>query len=75
MSKFVIEKNVPIPLKGNVRRKYPFAQMEVGDSIFVAGDAAKTENISCSANAYGKRNGAKFSARCVEGGVRIWRIA
>ena len=31
---FNIEKNVPLPEK-NVRWKYPFDQMEVGDSFFV----------------------------------------
>ena len=36
-----IDKNIPLPPKSNARPSepaYPFDQMEVGDSFFVAGD-------------------------------------
>lgn len=57
-------------------RKYPFADMGVGDSIFFHGERIGT---SCkpylAAQQIGLRAGMKFSGRTVDGGVRIWRIA
>lgn len=64
-----IEKGVPIPDR---RGKYPWADMDVGDSFFVATD--KVENFR--RNVYGKnRNGKKFTARAEGNGVRVWRTA
>ncbi len=36
MDKIIIEKFIPIPSKS--KEKYPFSEMEVGDSFFVKGD-------------------------------------
>lgn len=80
-----IEKDIPIPKLHKARgknaykdvgghnRKYPFDEMEIGDSIFVedqfanglAGDAA---------HQYGRKHGVKFTGRSFREGVRIWRI-
>ncbi len=67
-----IDKNVPIPT-GKI--KYPFRQMEIGDSFFVAG--ATTTKLSSQMNITAKSigNGCKFRSKTVDGGVRIWRIA
>ncbi len=66
-----IEKNVPAPeKKGNC--KYPWGEMEVGDSVLIK------ENIhsaKCAARSYGSYHGKKFICREREGGVRIWRSA
>lgn len=71
-----IEKGKPLP--DYPRRKYPFANMEVGDSFFVpSGESAirTKNNVRCSAVAFGRRKNWKFSVRNDNGGVRVWRVA
>jgi hypothetical protein len=70
---FETEKFVPIPAGYVKKKKYPFAEMEIGDSIFFAEYAMKSAR-SCS-HAFGVRNGMKFTTRLVDGGMRIWRIS
>lgn len=65
---YEIEKDVPMPNTRN-RTKYPWAEMEVGDSIL-----CETVNARLSAYHYGHRYGLKFSARIAGVGVRIWRV-
>lgn len=64
--------------RGGRTSVYPFMEMEVGDSYFVEG-ATSTDGLRPykSALQYARRagDGRKFSARKVEGGVRIWRVA
>ena len=68
---YKIEKGILIPPP--VRRtKYPFGQMEVGDSVFIADDGGG--RVIAAACEYGKRHNKKFSCRTVDGGVRVWRI-
>jgi hypothetical protein len=71
---FEIEKDhvVPASVTGIGRReKYPWSQMEVGDSFFVAnGELRKVAGAACHA---GRRANKKFVVRAVEGGVRAWR--
>ncbi len=68
-----IEKNVPIPAKsGRLTSKYPFKQMELGDSFFVATD--KPIRTMTSLRACAKNAGVKATCRKVAGGVRVWRI-
>jgi len=65
-----IDKGVPVPL--NRRTKYPWADMEVGDSFFVVTD--KIANFK--RNVYAKnRNGKEFTARAEGDGCRVWRTA
>lgn len=70
-----IEKNIEIPRRcANSKGrpfKYPFNEMEVGDS-FLTGEPRS--RISGAIGGYRKRHGCKFAARTVEGGVRVWRI-
>lgn len=67
-----IDKNIKKePARGGTL-KYPWAEMEIGDSVLI------TENIHsarCAAVNYGRYHGKKFSSRKTEGGVRIWRDA
>ncbi len=63
-----IEKNIPAPK----RRKYPFAEMDVGDSILVLGEEGR--KAANAARVYGHLNGIKFATRQRDGGVRIWRV-
>ena len=71
-----IEKNIPITASNNGRsNKYPFHDMEVGDSFFTTlGHKARA-----GAYQYGKIHSMKFVSRqetSKEGevGVRIWRV-
>lgn len=76
MSDFKIEKQVPVP-KSYRQHKYPFADMEVGDSFFVPEDDGGNrvrDRVAPAANGYGKPRGWKFTTRTVEGGARCWRI-
>jgi hypothetical protein len=78
---FKIEKNVPAPelFSRGRPRIYPFREMEIGDSFFVAQEKSNQFSIKLSnaAASSGFRTGAKFSIRWVEeeGGYRCWRIS
>jgi len=72
---YQVEKEVPIP-KARQNSVYPFAEMNVGDSFFIANvDKLKAASIRACASTFGKKKGMKFSCRHVEGGVRVWRTA
>lgn len=67
-----IEKGIPLPTR-QVSRKYPFSEMEVGDSFFV------TDASVVLLHTHARRHSPKrFTCRTtVEDdvkGVRIWRI-
>lgn len=78
-----IDKHVPLPAdtRGRGRTKFPFRDMEVGDSFFVptTGKAAHQtrSNVSSAASRSGKGSGRVFTTRDVtENGVRgtrVWR--
>ncbi len=64
----VIERGIPLP-KNNRWKRYPFAEMKVGDSFFVP------SKKSCNAGFYyGKRHNMKFTVRQENGGCRVWRV-
>ena len=74
-SDYVIEKNVPLVQKnrGGRKEKYPFRQMEVGDSFVVRGGIVSSMRVTL--RFAGLRHGRTFKTRAVEGGVRVWRVA
>ena len=72
-----IEAGVPMP--GDGRRRYPFHEMEVGDSFFVphadkSGRDLSTR-VSNAAVKWGKIHDCKFTIRQVDGGARCWRVS
>jgi hypothetical protein len=79
---FIIEKNVPlikINKVGSRGLKYPFREMEVGDSfafkiVNKEEKRAIMQKVNTSAYYYGKRNKKKFVCRSLENEVRVWRI-
>lgn len=76
MSKIGIDKNVPIPTKADRTTKYPWADMEIGDSFFVP-KANKNTIASTSAAASVKYRHSYKTVEVVQGrtkGVRVWRI-
>jgi hypothetical protein len=69
-----IEKDKPLP---PIWRKYPFADMQAGDSFWVPqGDnAARTShNLVSAASSHGRRKNKRFSVRRDGDGFRVWRI-
>lgn len=72
---YPIEKNVPIPQKNRHGRpsKYPWRDMEVGDSFVMQLKVNSAVNMCRHARA---TTGYKFSCRTQpDGTVRVWRIA
>lgn len=77
-----IDRDIPIPesrthggrrgASGGATGKYPWAEMEVGDSFLVKN--VRQQHMGQLASAAGARLGRKFSTRTVENGVRVWRI-
>ena len=77
--KFVVEKGIPVAMWAR-QGKYPWHEMEVGDSFMVPG---LTENktptgaykVTAAVAYFNSKHKQKFTARTVEGGMRVWRIA
>lgn len=70
MSEFKIEHDIPIP-PSRGRTKYPFDQMQVGDSFL-----SRSHGVTSATGYYAKLHpGVKFRQRKVSGGWRVWRIA
>lgn len=77
---YIIEKNIPVPPRAKFRKgRYPFREMEVGDS-FTFNLEYSRENMSLASNAgrsWGKTQTPvkKFIVRKTEDNrIRIWRI-
>ena len=75
-STYQIDKDIPVPeKKGN---KYPWGDMEPGDSFSVglAGTSNLRMSLTSSARYWANKNcqTAKFCTREIDGGIRIWRL-
>jgi len=75
-----IENNVPIP-DVHSKSKYPWPEMEVGDSVFIKAEEGETPTrlngiVSSSVRYYGRKTGRKFRTRVFseENGIRVWRV-
>lgn len=66
-----IDVNIPLPKKARAG-KYPFSDMKIGDSLFANGD--ESNSLVSSAYGWGRRNGATFTARKENDGVRVWLV-
>lgn len=77
---FKIEKGIPLTCEGKRGPKkqggrYPFAQLELGDSFLVKSTDKKTlTNAKQAAYLFAKKSGVRLVARTVKGGVRVWRV-
>ena len=71
--RYKIDNNIPLPSSREYR--YPFADMDIGDSIFVPTAVGRPENLAGYANS--RHPERKFVGRTrTEGGVagyRVWR--
>ena len=73
-----IIKNAPIPEKNTVGRpgKYPFDDMEIGDSLLDEGaESVSKSKLYAAAKRYAKKNDVEFVGRLVDGGVQVWLTA
>lgn len=68
---YKIEKGVPLPKTGD-KSKYPFKEMEVGDSVFISDKTP--EQLGGSMGSARKATGFRFTARRENGGARVWRF-
>ena len=72
-----IEKGVPVPKNITRKAKYPFREMEVGDSFFITDkvDAERTrKKVSAAATMFCQNKDYKFKTQTFDSGVRIWRV-
>lgn len=75
----VIEKNIPVPT-GRLHGKYPFDDLEVGDSFLVpsSGNGEIQDRRKASSAVHRQTfvlKRGKYITRRVDGGIRIWRTA
>lgn len=74
----IVEKGIPAPAvrPTHIGPKYPFREMDLGDSFLVPGSAERNRALATawhfSRSKLGK--GRKFATRKVAEGYRIWRI-
>ena len=73
---FSVEKNVRMSPR-HKNSKYPFAEMDIGDSILVpAGVEGGTIRVGVAARSYAAYSGKKFSRKTLQNGdMRIWRVS
>ena len=82
MSEVEIEHDIPVAAiqrgGGERHSKYPFADMQVGDSIFAPGEGDEFkrvyERVAKALTYWRKRIPGRFCLRRVDGGVRVWRL-
>lgn len=73
---YKIDKGVPIPRLEKVQfkpNKYPFPDMEVGDSFFVPLEVVGAARVA--SGSYSRNHSTKFTSRKEGQGLRIWRTA
>jgi hypothetical protein len=75
-----IEKNIPMPAPRTTPARYPWRQMQVGDSFLVEGTpSAKLRNRLSVAASHAQRRlseGHRFAVRVVApNAVRVWRAS
>jgi len=78
VSDFPLETGVPMPQGGPdySRYKYPWRQMQVGDSFFVPVTGNKKRKLYAMKSVIfyqHEKHPEHFEVRVVDGGVRVWR--
>lgn len=66
-----IEKDIPITDHRGAEPKYPWPEMDVGDSFFAE---VHPSTLRPSARQYGQRHGKVFRVRKEGAGSRAWRV-
>ena len=73
MSKFTIEKGVPVEGRAT-EYKYPIDELEVGDSFMVPWSSGSHGSVRGYASIRNKLTEKKFTCKLVDEGLRVWRI-
>ena len=71
---FKIEKDVPIPAPSNNIGRYPFRQLNIGESVHIEIGEAKFSSLRSRLTHIQQKTGARFATRKTETGIRVWRI-
>jgi len=72
-----VEKGIPVPERkgrGNEPR-YPFADMEVGDSFAMDCDYLLEKRLRGAAAQWSRRNGQRMTVRREGNQCRVWRVS
>ncbi len=78
---YEVEQQVPIPpcTRGGRSRqsRFPFAQMQPGDSFLVPREETTAKRLATNAACYAKKwtKGWKFCVRTLPEGIRCWRLS
>lgn len=71
-----IDKDIPLPSsrgRGNRHSKYPWRELEVGDSFLH--ECLEQRLVGAQAASVARRLGHKYATRKTPEGIRVWRIA
>lgn len=77
ITEVVVENGIAMPdvVRGS-RVKWPYEVLEVGESFLVPGEGKNLVVGVCARNKkFSERLGRRFTAKRVEGGVRVWRVS
>ena len=69
-----VDKNIPVATRVRGRQKYPWHEMNVGDSILCLNVVRSVPLTSAKEWAKRHKKKYKFTARKENGGIRIWRV-
>ena len=72
-----IQRKISTKVKPGRPMKYPWPNMNVGDSIFFPDEpkgSISLPAVSCSVWGSSQSPSRKFAKRSIDGGVRIWRV-
>jgi len=74
---FKIEKGIPVAQRITGKSKYPFAEMNIGDSFFVPCEEGMSKGTRSRLSIAAAKNKHIMlcTVRKVAGGFRVWRIA
>lgn len=70
----MFETNVPIPAATYANRKYPFAQLQPGESVLYPCAPDDRRKVGKAAYRVANHHKWQFVVRSVPEGVRVWRI-
>jgi hypothetical protein len=68
-----IDKGIPLAPFAIKKTKYPWRDMEAGDSFFVATETASIHTLRSAANQAARYHKTGYAVRSVGGGCRVWR--
>lgn len=74
MTEFTIDKNVPMPKPRRPASKYPFKELDVGDSVLFSGSDHSGRFFLGALYRAQRETGRKFTTRKTPEGFRVWRI-